>query len=115
MEYEYFIGNEIYCDEIGIYFLVGEDLGEDLNDDSNLVRLKSELKEIEEKIMGIFKIKFIDEFYLVIFFIKLLCGLMNLLYFFEKVKENFLKVNWSKKKIDICIEKLESGRVIGIC
>ncbi|ADQ41986.1 CRISPR-associated protein, Csx11 family [Caldicellulosiruptor acetigenus I77R1B] len=115
LEYEYPIGNEIYRDETGIYFLVGEDLGEDLNDDSNLARLKSELKEIEEKIMGIFKTKSIDEFYPAIFLTKSSRGLMNLSYLLEKAKENFLKANWSKKKTDICIEKSESGRAIGIC
>ncbi|AIS53304.1 CRISPR-associated protein, Csx11 family [Thermoanaerobacter kivui] len=115
LEYEYPIGNEIYRDETGVYFLVGEGLGDDLNDDSNLARLKRDLKEIEEKILNIFKEKSFDEFYPAIFLTKASRGLMNLCYLLENAKENFLKADWSKKEIDICIEKSESGRAKGIC
>ncbi|ADQ08267.1 CRISPR-associated protein, Csx11 family [Caldicellulosiruptor hydrothermalis 108] len=115
LEYEYPIGNEIYRDETGIYFLVGEGLGEDLKDNSNLAKLKNELKGIEDKIIDIFKRKSFEEFYPAIFLTKASRGLMNLSYLIEKAKENFLKADWSKKKIDICLEKSESGRAIGIC
>ncbi|MBZ4650974.1 CRISPR-associated protein Csx11 [Thermosipho sp. (in: thermotogales)] len=115
LEYDYPIGNEIYRDETGIYFLVGEDLGEDLNDNSNLAKLKRDLKEIEERIMHIFKEKSFDEFYPAIFLTKASRGLMNLSYLLEKSKENFLKTDWSKKEVDIYIEKSESEKAIGIC
>lgn len=115
LEYEYPIGNEIYRDETGIYFLVGEDLGDDLKGDSNLAKLKNELKEIEEKIIDIFKEKSFDEFYPAIFLTKASRGLMNLSYLLEKAKENFLKANLSKKERDIIIEKPESGGAIGVC
>jgi CRISPR-associated Csx11 family protein len=115
LEYDYPIGNEIYRDETGIYFLVGEDLGEDLKDDSNLAKLKSDLEEINDKITDIFKEKTFDELYPAIFLTKPSRGLMNLPYLLEEAKENFLKADWSKKQTDICIEKSESGRAIGIC
>lgn len=115
LEYDYPIGNEIYRDETGIYFLVGEDLGEDLKDDSNLAKLKSDLEEINDKITDIFKEKTFDELYPAIFLTKPSRGLMNLPYLLEEAKENFLKADWSKKQTDICIEKSESGKAIGIC
>ncbi|ADD02615.1 CRISPR-associated protein, Csx11 family [Thermoanaerobacter italicus Ab9] len=115
LEYDYPIGNEIYRDETGVYFLVGEDLGVDLKDGSSLAKLKSDLKEIEGKIIDIFKTNSFDEFYPAIFLTKTSRGIMNLSYLLEKAKENFLKANWSKKERDICIEKSESGRAIGIC
>ena len=115
LEYEYPIGNEIYRDETGIYFLVGEDLGDDLKGNSNLAKLKSELQEIEEKIIEIFKEKSFDEFYPAIFLTKASRRLMNLTYLLEKAKENFLKANLSKKERDIIIEKPESGGAIGVC
>lgn len=115
LEYDYPIGNEIYRDETGIYFLVGEGLGRDLEDGSSLAKLSDDLKEIEEKIIDIFKDKSFDEFYPAIFLTKTSRGIMNLSYLLEKAKENFLKANWSKKEVDISIEKSESGKAIGIC
>ncbi|MGI1690122.1 CRISPR-associated protein Csx11 [Thermoanaerobacter uzonensis] len=115
LEYYYPIGNEIYRDETGIYFLVGEDLGEDSKDESSLAKLSDELKEIEAKILDIFKEKSLDEFYLAIFATKASRGLMNLSYLLENAKENFLKADWSKKETNICLVKSESGRAKGVC
>ncbi|KHO62654.1 CRISPR-associated protein, Csx11 family [Thermoanaerobacter sp. YS13] len=115
LEYVYPIGNEIYRDETGIYFLVGEDLGEDLKDERSLAKLKSDLKEIEGKIIDIFKTNSFDELYPAIFLTKASRGIMNLTYLLEKAKENFLKADWSKKETDICLEKSESGKAKGIC
>jgi len=114
LEYEYPIGNEVYRDETGIYFIVGEDLGkgkEDLGEDKdNLTTLRDGLKDIKEEILKIFKIKSSDEFYPAIFLTKASRGLMNLTYLLEKARENFLKSDWSeKKKID------SSANAIGIC
>jgi len=114
LEYDCPIGNEVYRDETGIYFLVGEDLGNDLSG-SNIAELYSDLNDIKEEILDIFKEKSLDEFYPAIFLTKASRGLMNLGYLLEKAKENFLKADWSKKEIDICIEKSESGRAKGIC
>jgi hypothetical protein len=116
LELKYPIGNEVYRDETGIYFIVGEDLGKDLEDDKvNLAILKDDLKEIKEEILQIFKEKSLDEFYPAIFLTKASRGLMNLTYLLENARENFLNADWSKKELDICLEKSLSGRANGIC
>lgn len=114
LEIDYPIGNEIYRDETGIYFIVGEDIGEDIAD-SNLAKLKGELKELKDEILKIFKNKADDEFYPAIFLTKASRGLMNLSTLLEKAKENFLKADFSKKDLDLCLEKSDSGKAIGIC
>jgi len=114
LEYKYPVGNEIYRDETGIYFLVGEGLGEDL-DVGNLAELKGNLRKLKDEIISIFKEKSLDEFFPSIYLTKASRGLMNLGYLLGKAKENFLKVDWSKKEIDICVEKSESGKAKGVC
>ena len=111
LEYKYPIGNEVYRDETGIYFIVGEDLGEDLPNE-NLAKLKDDLSEIKQEILNIFNNKSIDEFYPAVFLTKASRGLMNFTYLLEKAKENFLKADWSNKKTN---KNLESNRAIGIC
>jgi CRISPR-associated Csx11 family protein len=126
LELKYPIGNEVYRDETGIYFIVGEDLGKDLEDDKvNLAILKDDLKEIKEEILQIFKKKsfkeksfkekFLDEFYPAIFLTKASRGLMNLTYLLENARENFLKADWSKKELDTYLKKSESRGARGIC
>ncbi|HCE32389.1 MAG TPA: CRISPR-associated protein Csx11, partial [Fusobacterium sp.] len=116
LELKYPIGNEVYRDETGIYFIVGEDLGKDLEDNkSNLAILKDDLKEIKEEILQIFEKKSLDEFYPAIFLTKASRGLMNLTYLLESARENFLKADWSKKESDIRLENSESERAKGIC
>lgn len=115
LEYDYPIGNEIYRDETGVYFLVGEDLGEDLKNGNSLVKLSDDLEEIKDKIIKIFKDKSFDEFYPAIFLTKPSRGIMNLTHLLEAAKENFLKVDLSKKGNDICIERSNSVRAVGIC
>jgi len=112
LEYKYPIGNEVYRDETGIYFIVGEDLG---NDDGELAFLKHEVSEIKDEILETFKRESNDEFYPAIFLTKASRGLMNLTYLLEKARENFLKSDWSKKELNICLENSLSGRAIGIC
>jgi len=114
LECEYPIGNEIYRDETGIYFIIGEDLGEDLNSGSNLAKLKSELKEIENKILEIFKRETNDEFYPAIFLTKASRGLMNLTYLLEEAKNNFLQTKWNKKNSLVCLCK-DDRVAIAIC
>ena len=111
LEYEYPIGNEVYRDETGIYFIVGEDLEEDLSNE-NLAKLKDDLSEIKDKILEVFKDKSKDEFYPAIFLTKASRGLMNLTYLLEKAKENFLKSYWSKKDVTI---NFNNNQAIGIC
>jgi CRISPR-associated Csx11 family protein len=114
LEYDYPIGNEIYRDETGIYFLIGEKLGKDLSED-NIGELHPDLGNIKQCILTIFKDKSLDEFYPAIFVTKASRGLMSLSYLIEKAKENFLKADWSKKEIDICIDKSKGGKAVGIC
>ena len=111
LEYEYPIGNEVYRDETGIYFIVGEDLGKDLSNE-NLAKLKNDLSEIKDKILEIFKEKSKDEFYPAIFLTKASRGLMNLTYLLERARENFLKADWSKKNLKI---NNINNQAIGIC
>jgi len=116
LELKYPIGNEVYRDETGIYFIVGEDLGKDLKDDKvNLAILKDDLKEIKEEILQIFEKKSLDEFYPAIFLTKASRGLMNLTYLLENARENFLKADWSKKESDIYLKKSDSRVARGIC
>jgi len=115
LEVEYPIGNEIYRDETGIYFIVGKDIGEDLNDGSNLAKLKEDLNKIEDKILKKFKDLTNDEFYPAIFLTKSSRGLMNLSTLLEKAKENFLKANWKKKNSKLKLEDDNKGKAIGIC
>jgi len=109
LEYEYPIGNEVYRDETGIYFTVGEDLG---NDDGELAFLKHEVLEIKDEILETFKRESNDEFYPAIFLTKASRGLMNLTYLLEKARENFLKSDWSKKDLAL---NLGDGYPVGIC
>ena len=102
IELEYALGNEIYRDESGIYFIVPEGIGnETLNDD---------LQELKDKILYAFNDVFKDEVYPHIGLTKPSRGTMNLTYLLDKAKENFLKADYSKKS-QICV----SGNEIGIC
>nr|MBO2493191.1 CRISPR-associated protein Csx11 [Clostridia bacterium] len=115
LEYDYPIGNEIYRDETGIYFLIAEILGEGPKDNELLGELHPDLNEIYEKILQIFKDESLDEFYPAIFVTKASRGLMTLGYLIDEARTNFLKADWSKKENDICLEKSISGRSVGIC
>jgi len=101
LEIEYPIGNEIYRDETGIYFIVGEYL------------LKPELEEVEEKIYEIFESKTDDEFYPAIFLTKASRGLMNLSTLLEEAKENFLKTKIKKKDLNVTLDN--SVNICQIC
>ncbi|PMP94146.1 MAG: CRISPR-associated protein Csx11, partial [Thermodesulfobacterium geofontis] len=83
LEIEYPIGNEVYRDETGIYFVVGENIGEDKGD---FAELRQDLKEIQERILDLFKEMSDDEFYPAVFLTKASSGLMNLTYLLEKAK-----------------------------
>ena len=114
IEVKYPIGNEIYRDETGIYFIVGECLGDDSKGNS-IVPLKQEFKELENKILEIFKEKTDDEFYPAIYLTKASRGLMNLTTLLEKANENFLKANWEQKSLELPPRKKDRGKGIGIC
>lgn len=114
LECTYPIGNEIYRDETGIYFLVGESLGED-REDSQLAVLHNGLEEIKREILAVFKEHAGDEFYPAIFLTRPSRGLMNLTYIWKMAKENFLQADWSSKEINRWLEGNAKGRAAGIC
>ena len=94
IEVHYVLGNEVYRDETGIYFVVSENIT--VRKDNDFYRLHENLNEIKEKIVNIFYEKFGGEVYPAIFLTEPSRGLMNLGYLIEKAKENFLKAD-SKK------------------
>jgi len=83
LEVVYPLGNEIYRDETGIYFIVGKYI----NKDSQI------LNELIEKINRIFKYAFCCEIFPTISLTKSSRGLMNLSILLENTRENFLKKN----------------------
>ena len=100
LEVEYPIGNEIYRDETGIYFIVGESI-------SNLP------EEVENEILNIFKTKnLLEEIQPYITLSESSRGLMNLSKLIEDAKQNFLKnkfinhlqlnIDYTKQPIGIC-------------
>ncbi len=90
LEVDYPIGNEIYRDETGIYFIVGENIGKD---NGEFAELNEDLKEIENKIFKIFEDEvLIDEICPTIILTKASRGLMTLGYLLDNAKENFLKI-----------------------
>ena len=92
IEINYPLGNEVYRDETGIYFVVTENvIG---NKDENFYKLNDDLDKIKEKIQGIFSNNFEGEIYPAIFLTEPSRGLMNLGHLVEKAKENFLKVEY---------------------
>lgn len=95
IEIGYCLGNEIYRDETGIYFLVGENQGEE--DTRTLTRLHPDLSAVKTRILKIFKHESQDEFYPAIFLTKASRGLMNLTYHLEEAKDNFLQADYSQK------------------
>ncbi|MBU1669039.1 CRISPR-associated protein Csx11 [bacterium] len=108
IENKYALGNEVYRDETGIYFLVSENLKGVENGD--FYELHTDLDEIKNKILDIFHTTTNDEFYPAILLSKPTRATMNLTTFLEKAKENFLKADYSKKENPNEIED-----AIGIC
>ncbi|WP_457561841.1 CRISPR-associated protein Csx11 [Caminibacter pacificus] len=97
IETDYTLGNEIYRDESGIYFLVPEDVDRDF-------------ENVKCQINTIFKENFGDEVYPYITFSKVSRGIMNLTNLLKKAKENFLKADNSLKS-----DLFYYGGETGIC
>ena len=90
---EYPIGNEIYRDETGIYFLVSEELinNNSNNKSSHLLPLSDDLDEIKEAVRKIFLDKFHGEVFPAIFLTKPSRRLGTLGHLLYKANENYLK------------------------
>lgn len=96
LEEKYALGNEIYRDETGIYFIVPENIIVDNNEsESNICYLDESLFEIKDEIMKCFK-DFNGEIFPSIFLTKPSRGTMNIAYLLENAKENFLKPTYPK-------------------
>ena len=90
IEIDYALGNEIYRDETGIYFIVPENIcGKKVDGDKKLYYLHENLMEIQNKILDCFK-HFDGEVFPAIFLTKPSRGTMNIAYLFQNAKENFL-------------------------
>jgi len=113
IEIEYALGNEIYRDETGIYFIVPENISGESEVGYNL-ELSGDFYELKERILNAFKEVEIDEskveifeneFLPSIFVTKSSRGTMNIVYLLENSRENFLKSVYSKDFIDRCKEE----------
>ena len=97
IEIEYPLGNEVYRDETGIYFVVAENIKKDKDKKDKkegndpFYKLHDDLSVIKAKIQEIFADKFGGEVYPAIFLTEPSRGLMNLGYLVEEARENFLK------------------------
>jgi CRISPR-associated Csx11 family protein len=109
IEVDYALGNEIYRDESGIYFLVPEGIGEEV-EGSIFEDLNSSLDVIKCKIKCIFKDFFNEEVYPFIGLTKASRGTMNLTALLEHAKSNFLRADYSFKEAPSIPEK-----IISIC
>ncbi|HSH35975.1 CRISPR-associated protein Csx11, partial [Schnuerera sp.] len=96
VEEEYALGNEIYRDETGIYFIVPENIcGKKLGDDVGLYRLDKKLDDLQEKVLECFNL-FDGEAFPSIFVTEPSRGTMNMAFLIENAKENFLKPVYPK-------------------
>ncbi len=111
LEVDYPIGNEIYRDETGIYFIVGENIGKD---NGEFAELDEDLKEIENKIFKIFRRVLCGEAYPNIVLTKASRGLMTLGYLLDNAKENFSKNKTIRVK-NLNLIDPKKGKAIGIC
>lgn len=111
LENDYPLGNEIYRDETGIYFLIAEELKDNNNKNNNdnnnssssssssnnnnindLYKLNKDIKpKIEEKIIEIFEQTFEGEVYPAIFVTESSRRIGNLGHLIDKAKNNYLK------------------------
>jgi len=108
IENKYALGNEIYRDETGIYFLVSEHLKGIENDE--FYELHTDLDEVKNEILRVFYRIADNEFYPTILLNEPTRATMNLTTFLQKANENFLKADYSIKK-----EPLNIDNPIGVC
>lgn len=91
IEEDFALGNEIYRDETGIYFIAPENIyGKKVDGDVGLYRMNDNLSDIQEKIIECFKL-FNGEVFPSIYITEPSRGTMNIAYLIENAKENFLK------------------------
>lgn len=102
IETKYTLGNEIYRDETGIYFIIPENVGDITDTDDYIFPLNASLIEIKDEVLKAFSTIFNGEVYPAIFVTKPSRGTMNIAYLLEKSKENFLKASYPTDFKEIC-------------
>ncbi len=112
LETEYPLGNEIYRDETGIYFLVPENI--EGKQPGNFYLLSNDLEDIQENILEIFTQNFGGEIYPAIFLAEASRGTMNIAHLIEKAKENFLKAIYPND-LEECLKYDKKPNGNGIC
>ena len=122
LELEYAIGNEIYRDESGIYFIVPENIvGNQLSKEQSsapyFYTLHPELKEVENKIIAIFSEHLKGELYPAILLTEPSRGTMNLAYLIRHAKEHHKQCIYPEKDNEVIdLTKLNTVQVgRGIC
>ncbi len=113
IELEYALGNEVYRDETGIYFVVAENvIGEKQGD---FYKFNNSLNGIKTEIQEIFSNNFEGEIYPAIFLTEPSRGLMNLGYLVEKAKDNFLKAEYPENFKEKLKHDSEPNGICQIC
>lgn len=116
IETEYALGNEVYRDETGIYFIVPENLvGEKWN---TFYRLGKDFKELEDRIKQIFSDKFEGEVYPAILLTEPSRGLMNLGALVESAKYNFLSAEYPEQFAELLKDddrENDKEKIYGVC
>lgn len=108
------LGNEVYRDETGIYFIVGDNICE--KGPGPFYKLNTNLSFVEEKISDIFSNEFSGEVYPAVILTKPSRGLMTLSNLLDKSKENFLKSKIPINFTDIVkIDSSKFKKIQGIC
>ncbi len=90
IEEDYALGNEVYRDETGIYFIVPENLIGGKTNNEGLYKLNLKAKELEDDILEIFKTEFGNEVFPAILLTEPSRGTMNISRLLKNNKENFL-------------------------
>lgn len=119
IEVNYALGNEIYRDETGIYFIVPENIcakhsrkGDDVE---TLYHLNDSLIELQDEIVNCFEV-FSGEVFPAVFLTEPSRGTMNIAYLLKSAKKNFLKPVYPKTAEIEKLFKLESpGHFNKIC
>lgn len=112
IEEKYAVGNEIYRDETGIYFVVAENLAgnqkddkdyldKDKQDENRLYFLHQDMAELQKDILNVFKHVFMKETFPAIFLTEASRGLYALTDMISKAPENYLMpASWDVPSID---------------
>lgn len=115
IEIDYALGNEVYRDETGIYFVVPENIGSDNKGDNLIFDLDGSLNILKNDIAGVFQGKLDGEIFPAVFLTKPTRGTMNITYFLEKFRENVLKPSFPNDYMIMSKGSDIEESYIGIC